>query len=82
MVNEEAMKAALAACERELLPNYTKISEKFGIERTTLAKRHKGQTLSMKEAMSEYRQCLTNAQEEALIAQINKLTKRNLPPTT
>jgi hypothetical protein len=33
-------------------------------------------------ANSEYRLCLTNAQEEALIKQINKLSIRNMSPTS
>jgi hypothetical protein len=36
--------------------------------------------MSKEEANSEYRQLLTNAQEEALIACINHLTDRCMPP--
>jgi hypothetical protein len=38
--------------------------------------------MSGEEANSEYRQLLTNAQEEALIARINHLTDRCMPPTS
>ena len=31
--------------------------------------------------MAEYHQCLSTAQEDTLIAQINHLTNRGLPPT-
>jgi hypothetical protein len=42
----------------------------------------KGRLLSRANANSEYRQCLTNDQEEVLICQINKLTVRHMPPTS
>jgi hypothetical protein len=35
----------------------------------------------IEEAVLTYRQCLTNSQEKALIAIINNLTNRNMPPT-
>jgi hypothetical protein len=38
--------------------------------------------MSQAEANSEYRQLLTNAQEEVLITHINCLTDRNIPPTS
>ena len=37
--------------------------------------------MSKSEASSQFKQRLTNAQEESLIAQINHLTDRGLPPT-
>ena len=37
--------------------------------------------MSRQEATSEYHQCLTAAQEEALIELIDRLTNRGLPPT-
>jgi hypothetical protein len=36
----------------------------------------------MKEAVSMYRQALTNAQEKVLIGIINRLTERRMPPTS
>src|SRR5205809_6050318 len=65
--------------------NYKKTAEKWGLERTTLAKRHKGQTGTIEAANSDVRQRLrlTNAQEEeALIGHINRLTLRGMPPTS
>ena len=44
--------------------------------------RHKGISTSREQAISKHRKCLTNAQEEALISVINKLSIRGLPPTT
>ena len=76
------MEEALNALNAQLIPNYTQISEKFGIERTTLMRRYKGIYTSRVEATSMHRKLLTNTQEEALINQINKLIARGLPPTS
>jgi hypothetical protein len=82
MVNEQDMEKALDALDRQLIPNYAEIGKKFGIDRTTLMRRHKGISTSKQEATSIYHKLLTDTQEEALIDQINKLTTRGLPPTT
>jgi hypothetical protein len=82
MVNEQDMEKALDALDRQLIPNYAEIGKKFGIERTTLMRRHKGISTSKQEATSIYYKLLTDMQEEALINQINKLITRGLPPTT
>jgi hypothetical protein len=58
------------------------MAEKYKVERKTLENRWKGKSVLIKEAVSTYRQCLTNSQEKALIAIINNLTDRNMPPTT
>jgi hypothetical protein len=72
---------ALEAIKSSLKPNYAALAREFGVERTTLAKRHKGQTVTREEANSVHRQLLTTIQEEQLIKQINKLTIRHMPPT-
>jgi hypothetical protein len=82
MVNEADIDAALAECELHLIPNYTVIADYYNVGRTTLARRHKGQTTSRAIANSRFCQCLTSEQEEVLIAQINKLTVRHMPPTS
>jgi hypothetical protein len=79
---EERMTAAFAALDLQEPRNYSQVATKYELERTTLAKRYKGQTVSRKVFLSESRQCLTIAQEEALIEQINKLTDRHIPPTS
>ena len=76
------MEAALAALDLQDRCNYSEVAQKYGLNRTTLSKRYKGQTVSWKAFLSESRQCLTIAQEEALIEQINKLTDRHIPPTS
>lgn len=47
-----------------------------------LSRRIRGLTKSKKEANSFWHQCLTNEQEEILIARINNLTDRGMPPTS
>jgi hypothetical protein len=79
---EERMTAAFAALDLQEPRNYSQVATKYKLERTTLAKRYKGQTVSRKVFLSESRQCLTIAQEEALIEQINKLTDRHIPSTS
>ena len=79
---EQRMTAAFAALDLQETRNYSKVAKKCELERTTLANRYKGQTVSRKVFLSESRQCLTEAQEEALIEQINKLTDNHIPPTS
>jgi hypothetical protein len=61
--------------------NYAATARKWGIERTTLAKRHKGQTGTHNAATSEYRKKLSDAQELELLKHIRVLNDRGLPPT-
>jgi transposase-like protein len=82
MVNEQDIEKAIDALDRQLIPNYSQVARDFGIERTTLMRRHKGICTSRQEATSLYHKLLTDTQEEALISQINKLTVRGLPPTS
>ena len=82
MVDEQRIEEALNTLDRQLIPNYAATAKEFGLERTTLMRRHQGQTISRAEATSLYHKLLTDTQEEALISQINKLTARSIPPTT
>jgi hypothetical protein len=79
---EQRMEAAFAMLDLQESRNYTQVAEKYKLERTTLAKQYKGQTVSRKVFLLESQQCLTIAQEEALIEQINKLTNWHIPPTS
>jgi len=82
MVNEDDMRNAINVLDAQLIPNYRQIGLKFGIDYTTLMRRHKGLSTSKAEATSLYHKLLTDTQEELLIDQINKLTVRGLAPTT
>jgi hypothetical protein len=72
---------ALAEIGSENKPNYAEYARKYELDRTTLSRRHRGKTVSRKEATSEHRQNLTTLQEQELIHHINHLSDRNLPPT-
>jgi hypothetical protein len=82
MSHNERIELALALLERQLLPNYSKTTREFNIDRTTLIRRHKGISTLREQATSEHKKCLTNTQEETLISVINKLSIQGLPPTT
>ena len=82
MSHNERIDLALASLERQLVPNYSETAREFSVHRTTLMRRHKGISTSREQATSEHKKCLTNAEEEALISVINKLSIRGLPPTT
>lgn len=59
-----------------------KAAKHFGCDRSAVSRRLRGKTKSRKEADSFWRQCLTDEQEETLIARINKLTDRGIPSTS
>ena len=78
----DSIDLALADLNAQLSPNIRATARKFNLVESTLRRRWKGQSMSRKDACSEYKQRLTNVQEEALISQINRLTDRNIPPTS
>jgi hypothetical protein len=67
MVNEQDMEKAINELNRQLIPNYRQISEKYGLTRTTLMRRFLGLCTSRQEVTSIYHKLLTDTQEEALI---------------
>ena len=81
MDHNARIESALADLKSQKAVNYSATARKWEVERTTLAKRHKGQTGTIQAANSESRQRLSNAQEEVLIGHINRLTERGIPPT-
>jgi transposase-like protein len=78
-----SIKAALAAIEslepREKLV-YAQIARKYGVEPTTLARRHKGASTSF-DTRFQNQQALHLQQEQELLLYIKQLTRRGLPPT-
>ena len=78
---EAQIQLALADLAKQDTPNYMATSKKYTVPRTTLRERFLGNRQSREAATAEYHQCLSMAQEEALICQINRLTNRGLPPT-
>jgi hypothetical protein len=60
--------------------SYRQISKKYGVDRTTLSRRHQGIRRS-NAAAHEQQQLLNPQQEEELVRYIEKCTRRGLPPT-
>jgi hypothetical protein len=60
MVNEEAMKAALAAIDAQGIANYRQIAKDYELVHTTVMRRWKGETRSRAVFQSEVNQNLTN----------------------
>ena len=79
----EPIEAALAAIE-SLGPgesiNYTAIAKKYGVERSTLSRRHRARTHARVDEGINRRK-LSPQQEKELVSYIIRLTQRGLPPT-
>ena len=59
---------------------YTKYALKWGVERSTLSRRHRGVT-GTRAAKYEQHRNLTTTQQQELVQYITKLSKQGLPPT-
>jgi hypothetical protein len=59
---------------------YQKITDRYGVNRSTLSRRHRGVQGSMKDHAINL-QLLSPQQEEELMKYIIRLTERGLPPT-
>ena len=80
MSNIDAAIAAINALRPGEPFTYTNIAKRFGVPRSTLSQRHRGCYTSRAEGYQK-QQLLHPQQEQALIAYINRLTDRGLPPT-
>ncbi|KAF2727567.1 hypothetical protein EJ04DRAFT_134164, partial [Polyplosphaeria fusca] len=60
--------------------SYRAIANQFGVNRTTLSRRHQGRQAPM-EAKIEAQHKVNLQQEMELVRYIEELTKRGLPPT-
>jgi hypothetical protein len=81
MANEADIAKAISDLDSMEKPNFFAVAKKYNVNRTTLTRRYKGQTVSNREATSVFKQLLTDAQEDVLLEHISKLTARGLPPT-
>ena len=61
--------------------NYAETARLFNYDETTLRWRHQGKQRSRQDADFSYKSRLSKQQERDLIAYINKLTVRGIPPT-
>jgi Tc5 transposase DNA-binding domain len=80
--HHDRIQAAIDDLKSQKRANYSKTAKKWKVERTTLAKRFKGETRSIQAYQSEVSRRLSDQQEIALVQQINKLTLRGMPPTS
>ena len=81
MAHNDRIKSAIADLESQRRPNIAETAKKWNVARTTLSDRFKGKSTSAAEAVSDTHKKLTTTEEETLIAHINKLSNRGLPPT-
>lgn len=72
---------ALAELRLQEAPVVRATARKFGVVESTLRRRFKCQTVSVRQSRALLQQLLSPAQERALILQINRMTDRGLPPT-
>jgi Tc5 transposase DNA-binding domain len=81
MDHEARIQAAITDLQSQERVNYSATAKRYNLERTTLAKRFQGKTVSNQEATSYARRQLTDTQEKTLIQYINKLSNQGIPPT-
>lgn len=81
MDHEARIQAAILDLESQERTNVAATARKHNVARRTLAHRFNGETGPNQEATSYSRKQLTDTQEEALIAYVNKLNDRGFPPT-
>ena len=79
---EQRMQLAITDLNSQSKLNYSATAKKYDLDRSMLAKRHKGLTTSIATYSSEHKQRLTTDQEEVLIKQINDLIDHLMPPTS
>jgi transposase-like protein len=78
----EPINAALEALESLKpgeTPQYAKVAREFGVDRSTLSRRHQGVCASQTEGYNQ-QQLLTAQQEVELIKYIDSVCKRSTPP--
>lgn len=71
---------ALAALALQDIPNYKRTAIEYGVNRTTLSRRHRGLCKSRGEA-KEYQCLLSHQQQKVLVEHINSLSEAGIPPT-
>jgi len=77
----EALDAALASLELSDSINYAQTAREYGVDDTTLRRRHQGKQVSRHKAAFESKSLLTDVQEQVLLSHIKRLTERGIPPT-
>ena len=76
-----SLEAGLASLQLSETINYVETAKEHKCDETTLRRRHQGKQRSRKDADFTYKSHLSMQQEKDLVAYINRLTARGLPPT-
>ena len=76
----QAIDKALKDLASQECPNYGTSVRKYGIDRTTLSRRHRGLARSRAVNVANTKSLLTPQQEKELVNYINKLLVFRLPP--
>jgi transposase-like protein len=81
MAHNVQIERAIAHLKEQNSPNISATAREFGVARETLSKRFHRKTTSRAQAAATHKMKLSTTQEEVLVAHINKLSDRGLPPT-
>jgi Tc5 transposase DNA-binding domain len=81
MAHNAQIDRAIAHLKAQKKPNLAAAAREFGVARSTLDNRFHGKSTSRTENVSNTKKKLSTAQEEVLVAHINKLSDRGIPPT-
>ena len=81
MAHNAQIERAIAHLEAQNSPNISATAREFGVSRETLSKRFHKKTVSRVQSTATHKMKLSPTQEEVLVAHINKLSDRGLPPT-
>src|SRR5439155_25061996 len=82
LTHNDRIQSAIADLESQEHANFGKTAKKWGVNRTTLRRRFNGEQRTHQQFRSQAKQCFSDAQEESLIGQINRLSVRGIPPTS
>ena len=81
MDHNARIEAAIKDLRSQKRTNFAATAKRWDVERTTLARRYRGETGTKEDAASYTFRQLTDIQENALITYVNKLNDRGFPPT-
>jgi transposase-like protein len=76
---QEAIEA-IELCEEDASFSYREVAKRFGVDRSTLSRRHQGKTQSYVQ-VGQQQQLLNPQQELELVQHVERCTRQGLPPT-
>jgi hypothetical protein len=81
MAHNAQIERAVAHLRAQKKPNTGATAREFSVARQTLSDRFHYKSTTREQVTATYHMKLSPAQEEVLVAHINKLSDRGLPPT-